>query len=116
MKVTQLCPILCNPVDHSTPGSPIHGILQARILEWVAIPLSSGSSQPRDQTQVSHITDFLSWTPTNIVSISKCRDIYWMPTVYQTELEVWIAKQTKLPYLICVFQLTVEGGRMVNNK
>ena len=46
---------LCNPVDYSLPGSSIHGILQARILEWVAIPFSRGSSQPRDQTQVSCI-------------------------------------------------------------
>ena len=41
-------------MDCSPPGSSVHGSLQARILEWVAIPLSRGSSQPRDQTQVSH--------------------------------------------------------------
>ena len=51
--VTQLCPILCNPTDCSPPGSSVHGILQARILEWVAISSSRGSSQPRDQTRVS---------------------------------------------------------------
>ena len=39
--VTQLCPILCNPMDCSSPSSSVHGILQARILEWVAIPLSN---------------------------------------------------------------------------
>ena len=50
VKVTQLCPTLCDPMDSS-----VHGILQARILEWVAFPFSRGSSQPRDQTQVSHI-------------------------------------------------------------
>ena len=50
VKVAQLCPTLCDPMDHT-----VHGILQARILEWVAIPFSRGSSQPRDQTQVSHI-------------------------------------------------------------
>ena len=54
-EVAQLCPTLCNPVDCSLPGSSIHGILQARILEWVAISFSRGSSQPRDQTQVSCI-------------------------------------------------------------
>ena len=55
-----LCPTLCNPMDCSPPGSSVHGILQARILEWVAIPFSwvaipfsRGSSQPRDQTRVS---------------------------------------------------------------
>jgi len=52
--VTQSCLTLYNPMDCSPPGSSVHGILQARILEWVAIPFSRGSSQPRDRTQVSH--------------------------------------------------------------
>ena len=47
----QLCPTLCDPTDYTVPG-----ILQAKILEWVAIPFSRGSSQPRDRTQVSRIT------------------------------------------------------------
>ena len=46
-EVTQSCPTLCDPVDCSLPGSSVHGILQARILEWVAISFSRGSSQPR---------------------------------------------------------------------
>ena len=50
--VTQSCPILCDPVDYSPPGSSVFGILQARILEWVAMPFSRGPSQPRDRTQV----------------------------------------------------------------
>ena len=57
VKVAQLCPTLCNPTDCSLPGSSDHGILQARILKWVAVPFSRGSSQPRDQTQVSHVAD-----------------------------------------------------------
>jgi len=52
VKVAQLCPTLHDPMDYT-----VHGILQARILEWVSVPLSRGSSQPRDQTQVSHIAD-----------------------------------------------------------
>ena len=51
--VTQSCLTLYNPMDCSPPGSPVHGILQARILEWVAISFSRGSYRPRDQTQVS---------------------------------------------------------------
>ena len=47
--VTQSCPTLCNPMDHSLPGSSVHGILQARRLQWVVMPFSSGSSRPRDQ-------------------------------------------------------------------
>ena len=46
--VAQLCPTLCDPMDCSLPGSSIHGIFQARILEWVPISSSRGSSQPRD--------------------------------------------------------------------
>ena len=48
---------LCDAMDCSPPGSSVHGILQARILEWTAVPSSRGSSQLRDQTQVSHIAD-----------------------------------------------------------
>ena len=50
---TQLCLILCNPVDCSPPGSSVHGILQARMLERLAVAFSRGSSWPRDRTQVS---------------------------------------------------------------
>ena len=50
-----LCQTLCDPMDCSLPGSSLHGILQARVLEWVAISFSTGSSQPRVQTQVSCI-------------------------------------------------------------
>ena len=46
--VTKLCPTLCNPMDYSPPGSSVHGILQARVLEWVAISSSKGSSWPSD--------------------------------------------------------------------
>ena len=56
--VTQSCPTLCTgyrSTDYCLPGSCVHGILQARILEWVAIPFSRGSSWPRDQTWVSCI-------------------------------------------------------------
>ena len=67
----------CSPMDHSLPGSPVHGILQASILEWVAISFSMGSSQPRNQTWVSCIEDrFLTdWTtreaPKGNIEVSK---------------------------------------------
>ena len=54
-EVAQSCLTLCDPMDCSLPGSSICGVLQARILEWVAISSSRGSSRPRDQTQVSRI-------------------------------------------------------------
>jgi len=53
--VTQLCHTLCNSMDCSPLGSSVHGFLQARTLEWVAMPSSRESSQPRDQTQISCI-------------------------------------------------------------
>ena len=58
LKVAQLCLTLCDPMDYT-----VHGILQARILEWLAFPFSGGSSQPRDQIQVSRIAGgfFTSW-------------------------------------------------------
>ena len=55
----QSCPTLFDPMDHSPPDSSVHGILQARALEWVALPSPKGSSQPRDQTCVSYI--YLYW-------------------------------------------------------
>ena len=54
--VTQLCLTVCHPMDYSPPGSSVHGILQGRILEWVAILFSRGSSLPRDRTQVSCVS------------------------------------------------------------
>ena len=56
-EVAQSCPTPCNPMDCSLPGSSVHGIFQARILEWVAISFSRRSFQPRDWTRVSHIVD-----------------------------------------------------------
>ena len=55
-KLLESCLTLCNPMDQSPPGSSVHGILQPRILEWVAMPSSRGSSWPRDWTQVSCIS------------------------------------------------------------
>ena len=55
-KLLQFCPTLCNTIDCSLPDSPIHGISQARILRWVAMPSSRGSSWPRDGTHVSYVS------------------------------------------------------------
>ena len=68
---SQSCLTLCNPKDCSPPGSSVHGILQARILEGVAMPSSRGSSRPRDQTHVSYVSctgrrvkaTLLGWRP-----------------------------------------------------
>ena len=55
-KALQSCPTLCDPVDYSPPSSSVHGILQARILQWVAMPSSRGSSQSRDRTCFSSVS------------------------------------------------------------
>ena len=62
----QSYPTLCNPVDCSPPGSSAHGVLQARILEWVAISSSRGSSQPRDWTHVFCISYIGRWILTTL--------------------------------------------------
>ena len=68
-EVAQSCLTLCNPRDCSLPGSSVHGIFQTRILEWVAISSSRGSSRPRDQTWVSCIVDrrFTVWATREVI-------------------------------------------------
>ena len=55
-QLLQSCLTLCDPMDYNLPRSSVHGILQARILEWVATPSSRGSSQPRGQTCISYVS------------------------------------------------------------
>ena len=59
--VAQPCSILCTPIDCSPPGFFVHGILQARMLEWVAMPFSRVPSQLRDQTRVSYVSCIGRW-------------------------------------------------------
>ena len=79
--VTQSCPILCDPMEYSPLASSVHGTLQARILEWVAISFSRGSSQPRDWTTISHLagrlfTDWTTWGSQLVVT--KLVSVEWM--------------------------------------
>ena len=60
-KSLQLCPSLCDPMDCRPSGSPVRGILQARILEWVAVPFSRGSSPPRDRAHISYVSCIDRW-------------------------------------------------------
>ena len=68
-EVAQSCPTLCDPMDCSLQRSTVHGIFQARVLEWAAISFSRGSSQPRDGTWVSHIVGrcFTIWTTREVI-------------------------------------------------
>ena len=74
-EVAQSCPCLCYHMDCSLPGPSVHGIFQARVLEWAAISFAKGYSQPRDWTQVSHIADFTIWATKEIQkSVGKYRE------------------------------------------
>ena len=85
--ITQSGSTLCDPMDCSLPGSSVHGILQARILECVTLPFSRGTSLPRDQTLVSHIVGrfFTIWATgkTNIIVIQ-----VYAPTTNAKEAQV----------------------------
>ena len=78
-EVTQSCATL-DSMDYRVPGSSIRGIFQARVLEWVAISFSRGSSWPRDQTQVSHIAGrrFTLWVT---------REALWLKTTTKKNLK-----------------------------
>ena len=82
VKGAQSCPTLCDPMDYR-----VHGILQARILEWVAVPFSRGSFQPRDRTQVSHIA---GGRPKNIGSP---RILEWVACPFSSE-SLWPRNRT----------------------
>ena len=87
--IVQSCLTLCDPMDCSFPGSSIHGILQAKVLEWVAISFSRGSSWLRDWTRISHIVGrcFTVWA-------TRKAFICWNPTVFgdETSEEVIMVK------------------------
>ena len=76
-KVAQSCPTLCNPIDCSPPGSSIHGIFQARVLGWVAISFSRGSSWPRDRTQVSGIAGTCFYCLSHQGSVHNLLNFWW---------------------------------------
>ena len=117
-KLLQSCQTLCDPMVCSPPGSSVHGILQTRILEWVAMPSSRGYSWPRDQTCVSHLC-LLNQQEGSLALVplrkSKCRRLglspwvrkipwrrKWLPnpemaTMAQSRILAWIIPRTKEP-------------------
>ena len=78
--VTQPCLTLCNPLDYSPRSYPVHGLFQARILEWVAISSFRGSSWPRDQTHISCVSCFTGGFFTS-ESLRKPRIKTWMTVI-----------------------------------
>ena len=80
--VAQSCLTLCNPMDCSLLGSSVYGILWVKILEWVAMPSSRGSSQPRDQTRVSCIAD-------RLFTIWATREALWQSCICKFTGKIW---------------------------
>ena len=103
--VTQSCLTFCDPMDYILSGSSVHGILQARILEWVVIPFSRGSSRPRDQTQVSTAGRFFTgWASREVQQL----DIAKFPSI--EIVQIWIfssnIRKCVLPYFVVVQSLS----------
>ena len=74
--VTQLCPTLCNPMGCSSPGSPVHGIFQARVLEWIVISFSMGSSWSMDWTLVSSLAGGFLTTSTTWEALQQSSSMF----------------------------------------
>ena len=99
MLVTQPCLTLCNPMDSTLSGSSVYGILQARILEWVAIPFSRGSSWPRDRTWVS-------WIAGGFFTIWAIKEAYHFPMDCFQVINIFILTLPRYVYcynLFCFF-------------
>ena len=110
-KLLQSCPTLFNPMHCCPPGSSVHRILQARVLEWVVMPSSRGSSQPRDWTCISYVSCIGRWVPYHSCHLgSPCKTLdeskiftwrksrtkitYWMiPLIWNTENAIWNDKK-----------------------
>ena len=113
-EIAQSCLTVCDPVDCSPPGSSVHGILQARILEWVAISFSRGSSQPRDRTRVSRIAGrrFILWATREAEYRGPVEYLFnkpWMPSQLWafSPKQVWQygTSSSDIPYHIKIFCL-----------
>ena len=125
-KSLQSCPTLCNPIDGSPPGSPIPGILQARTLEWVAMPSSRGSSLPRDQTgNLLHLLHwqagslplaplYFPWKKVKVKSLSHVQLFATPRTVaYQAPLSMGILQARILEW---VAMLSSKGSSQPNDR
>ena len=117
--VTQSCLTLCDPMDYIPTGSSVHRILQARILEWVAISSSSGSSQPRDETQASCTTGWLFtvWA-TRETHLFTCFNvkIKWVPFQKKKIKLIWNSRKIWNAYSVNFSLHTSHIGRPEQRK
>ena len=102
-EAAQSCLTLCDPVDCGLPGFSIYGILQARILEWVTISFSRGSSRPRDRTQVSHIGGrcFNLWATNFSIDLGKLHFSKFTPVFWPKPRHCCPAKHWCLTRALC---------------
>ena len=106
--VAQSCLTLCDPMDYSPPGSSVHGILQARIVEQVAMPSSRGSYHPRDQTQVSHIwAESLMSEPPGKPKNTGMGSLSLLQQIFRTQESNW----GLLPCRRILYQLSHQRGK-----
>ena len=108
MLVTQSCLTVYNRMDCSLPGSCVYRILQARILEWVVIPFSRGSSQPRDQTWVTCISGrfFTIW------AIRKAKKKKKVPL--SPHLRIGLSKKAQILYMLWICSLlSIQMGMLI---
>ena len=112
--VTQLCPILCDSMDCSSPDSSVHGVFQARILEWMAISSSRGSSRPRNQIHVFCVSWIGRWIlyhwatwDSDVAKFSKC-SLFFLP--HRHELTSCIESSSGIKYLLGQYLLTDSQG------
>ena len=112
VKVAQLCPTLCIPMDCSPAGSIFHGVLQARILEWVVIPFSRRSFPHRDWSQVSRIgSEFLT------ISTTREAQEYWSSSLslLQGIFPIQESNQGLLHCRQILYQLSYQGSPIIVN-
>ena len=109
VKVAQNCPTLCDPMDYT-----VHGILKARILKWIAFSFSGGSSQPRDQTEVSRIAGrlYTSWATKGSPSTLKW-EAYLLQRIFPTQG----SNRSLLHCRQILYQLSYQGSlKKINRK
>ena len=105
--VAQLCLTLCNTMDCSPPGSSVHGHFQARILQWVVMPSSRGSSQPRNQTGLLHCRQILN----HLSHQGSPRILEWV--AYHFSRAIFLTQELNQGLLHCrwiLYQLSYQGS------
>ena len=115
-EVAQSCPTLCNPMDCSLPGSSVHGIFQAIVLEWIAISFSRGSSQPKDQTRVSCIVDkcFTIWAPREVLGVEEALKCGLKDNFYKLESDCFCSSRIRSDFRVIYLPGCYQNNRAIS--